>query len=137
MRIIRFQLPDENPQYGWVMDDKIGPIEGDIFGTFQRQEAKVSIEDDGPGIPEDQQQTLFDKFQQVKGVGSKDEGSGLGLALVREIVNEHGGRIGVESEPGRGSVFYFFIRQLLRGLSSPVSLSHNDVLDSYVFGEFN
>jgi 2-keto-4-pentenoate hydratase/2-oxohepta-3-ene-1,7-dioic acid hydratase in catechol pathway len=44
MRIIRYQLPGKSPQYGWVMAEKIGPIEGDVFGTFQRQEAKISFD---------------------------------------------------------------------------------------------
>ena len=45
MRIIRYQLPgEETPQFGWIMGEKIGPIEGDIFGTFQREEAKIPLE---------------------------------------------------------------------------------------------
>jgi 2-keto-4-pentenoate hydratase/2-oxohepta-3-ene-1,7-dioic acid hydratase in catechol pathway len=44
MRIIRFQLPDRVPQHGWIMGDKIGPIDGDIFDTFQRQEARIPLE---------------------------------------------------------------------------------------------
>ena len=43
MRIIRYQLPDKSPKYGWVMADKIGPIDGDIFSTFQRQEARIPL----------------------------------------------------------------------------------------------
>jgi signal transduction histidine kinase len=73
--------------------------------------ARVWVKDNGPGIPEDQQAKLFDKFQQVEGlVRGREQGSGLGLALVREIVNEHGGEVGVDSEPGRGSAFYFTIK---------------------------
>lgn len=44
MRIIRFQLSDKNPQFGWILADKIGSIDGDIFGTFQRQEARISLD---------------------------------------------------------------------------------------------
>ena len=40
MRIIRFQVNHQPPQYGWIMNDKIGSVEGNIFGAFQRQEAK-------------------------------------------------------------------------------------------------
>lgn len=72
---------------------------------------KVSVSDNGPGIPKEKQPQLFTKFQQVEGmVRSKEQGSGLGLALVREIVEHHGGRVGVESEPGKGSVFYFVVQ---------------------------
>ncbi len=45
MRIIRYQLPGEvNPQFGWIMGEKIGTIQGDIFGAFQREEAKMPLE---------------------------------------------------------------------------------------------
>jgi 2-keto-4-pentenoate hydratase/2-oxohepta-3-ene-1,7-dioic acid hydratase in catechol pathway len=44
MRIIRYQQPDKIPQYGWVMAEKLGPIDGDIFSTFQRQEARIPLE---------------------------------------------------------------------------------------------
>ena len=43
MRIIRFQQMDSNPQYGWITGDKVGTIEGDIFGAFQRDEAKIPL----------------------------------------------------------------------------------------------
>jgi 2-keto-4-pentenoate hydratase/2-oxohepta-3-ene-1,7-dioic acid hydratase in catechol pathway len=45
MRIIRFKSSDKPPQFGWIMADKIGPIEGDVFSTFQRQEARIPLED--------------------------------------------------------------------------------------------
>jgi len=71
---------------------------------------KVSVSDNGPGIPKEKQGGLFNKFQQVEDlVKTKEQGSGLGLALVREIIGHHGGSVGVESEPGKGSVFYFTI----------------------------
>lgn len=44
MRIIRYQLPGKTPQYGWIMAEKIGPIEGDVFGTFQRQEVRIPLD---------------------------------------------------------------------------------------------
>lgn len=45
MRIVRYQIPDQKPAYGWLNEDQIGPIQGDIFGSFQRQEAKLSLEE--------------------------------------------------------------------------------------------
>lgn len=71
----------------------------------------VSVKDSGPGIPEEAQSRLFSKFQQVEKGGAKSEqkGSGLGLALVREIAEHHGGKAGVESEPGQGARFYFIL----------------------------
>jgi len=44
MRIIRYQSPDKPPQFGWIMSDKIGPIDGDVFSTFQRQEARIPLD---------------------------------------------------------------------------------------------
>jgi len=56
----------------------------------------VSVRDNGPGIPEDLRQHLFEPF-----VTSKASGSGLGLSLVAKIVGDHGGLIEVDSRPGR------------------------------------
>ncbi len=44
MRLIRYQIKDEAPRYGWVHDDKVGPLEGDIFGDFLRQEADLPLD---------------------------------------------------------------------------------------------
>lgn len=44
MRIVRYQLSDQTPQFGWIMGDKVGSIEGDVFGAFQRQEARTPVE---------------------------------------------------------------------------------------------
>ena len=64
----------------------------------------LSVEDNGEGIPFGQQARIFEPFVQV---GRKKGGAGLGLALCKEIVQLHGGRIGVYSRPGQGTQFYF------------------------------
>ena len=66
------------------------------------------VVDTGPGISKDDQDRLFDSFTQVEGGHNRrHEGSGLGLAISKRLIEAMGGRIGVESEPGRGSRFWF------------------------------
>lgn len=68
--------------------------------------AFVEIEDHGIGIDRDDQKKIFDTFYRVsKGLVHDTKGSGLGLALVRHIVDAHGGKVEVKSEHRQGSVF--------------------------------
>jgi two-component system, NtrC family, sensor kinase len=70
-------------------------------------EVRVSVVDTGPGIAPEDQERIFEEFQQT-GLGAEQrEGTGLGLALSKSLVELHGGRIWVESEPGKGSKFTF------------------------------
>jgi signal transduction histidine kinase len=70
--------------------------------------AEISVSDTGIGIPEDQQQAVFDKFYQVRtGIQRVHEGTGLGLAITRRLVDQHGGSISLKSEPGNGTCFTF------------------------------
>jgi signal transduction histidine kinase len=66
---------------------------------------RFEVIDPGEGIPPEYQKRVFEKFFQVP--GRKSGGAGLGLSIAREIVEAHGGEIGVESQPGRGSRFWF------------------------------
>ena len=69
---------------------------------------KVRVEDTGIGIPADKLQNVFEKFAQVDGSSTRrHEGTGLGLAIAARLVDLMGGKIGIESEVGRGSVFWF------------------------------
>ncbi|MCK4548117.1 MAG: GAF domain-containing protein, partial [Candidatus Eisenbacteria sp.] len=68
------------------------------------------ITDQGPGIPRDERERIFEKFYQIdRDVTGQVEGAGLGLALCRNIVLAHGGRIEVESEHGSGSTFRVYL----------------------------
>jgi PAS domain S-box-containing protein len=70
--------------------------------------AQVSVSDTGIGIPPAEHDSIFDKFHQVgASTSGTREGTGLGLPITRHLVEEHGGRIWLESEPGKGSRFTF------------------------------
>jgi len=68
---------------------------------------RFSVADSGPGIPAEEVPHLFDRFWQARGGGRPAGGAGLGLAIVRGIVEAHGGTVWVESEEGRGTTFHF------------------------------
>jgi signal transduction histidine kinase len=70
-------------------------------------EVHVSVTDTGPGIAAEDRERIFEEFQQTDVGLQQREGTGLGLALSRRLVELHGGRIWVESEPGQGSRFVF------------------------------
>jgi two-component system phosphate regulon sensor histidine kinase PhoR len=67
---------------------------------------KVTVEDDGPGIPADMLPALFQRYSQIP-TNADGGGTGLGLLIVREIVEGHGGTVGVDSSRGSGSRFWF------------------------------
>ncbi|MCS7220761.1 MAG: ATP-binding protein [Anaerolineae bacterium] len=69
--------------------------------------ARVSVRDEGPGIAPEHHQRIFERFYRVNPSLAGGEGVGLGLAISKAIVEGHGGKIWVESEPGKGSTFYF------------------------------
>ncbi len=73
--------------------------------TGQPGEVLIEVSDTGPGIPSDQLPLVFDRFWQARRTGRV--GIGLGLAIAKGIVDSHGGQIGVESEEGKGSRFFF------------------------------
>jgi len=66
---------------------------------------RFEIADEGPGVAPEHQRAIFERFYQAP--GGKPGGAGLGLAIAKDIVDEHGGAIGVESQPGKGARFWF------------------------------
>lgn len=89
----------------WGVTPRGGGEEGRERGE-SRGAVLVAVEDTGPGIAPENQQLVFEKFRQVADAATgKPAGTGLGLTISREIVERHGGRIGVRSAPGQGSRF--------------------------------
>uniref|UniRef100_UPI00286D5BE8 GAF domain-containing sensor histidine kinase n=1 Tax=Roseateles sp. TaxID=1971397 RepID=UPI00286D5BE8 len=91
---------------------KFTPDGGRIDVTAMRDEGgiQVAVKDTGIGIAPEDQQAVFEEFRQVGAdYTSKQEGTGLGLALTSRFVELHGGRIWLESTPGKGSTFFFTI----------------------------
>lgn len=80
-----------------------GWVRGRIFS--KAGEVILEVADSGVGIPKDMLEKVFDRFYRVHREGEVVPGTGLGLFIVHEMVRLHGGRLEVESEPGRGSVF--------------------------------
>lgn len=69
---------------------------------------EVSVRDDGPGIPPDAKQRIFERFYRVDKARSREQGgTGLGLAIVKNVVEAHGGAVRVESTYGHGAEFFF------------------------------
>ena len=86
---------------------KYGKEGGHIRLTLCRRdrEAVLTVEDDGIGIPPEEQDRIWQRFYQVKSSREEGSGLGLGLSMIRQIVSLHGGSVSVESQPGQGSCF--------------------------------
>jgi two-component system phosphate regulon sensor histidine kinase PhoR len=100
------------------------------IGADQRgNELEFYVRDFGPGIPSEHLPRLFERFYRVDKARSREAGgTGLGLAIVKHIVLNHGGRAGVNSELGHGSVFWF----RLPLVKNPSSASSQDERDATV-----
>ncbi|MAP34491.1 MAG: histidine kinase [Halomonas sp.] len=75
--------------------------------TQQDSELRFSISDTGPGIAPERQEELFEPFNRLDAEYGTIEGTGIGLAITRELVERMSGCIGVDSQPGKGSTFWF------------------------------
>jgi signal transduction histidine kinase len=91
---------------------KYSPNGGEIFLEVKyikdEDKVQVSVKDQGLGIPKDQMPKMFGRFSRVKAKGFENiPGTGLGLNMVKNLVELHGGKIWVDSEYGKGSTFTF------------------------------
>jgi K+-sensing histidine kinase KdpD len=99
---------------------KFTPTGGQVMLTTEQispHMIKIQVADNGPGIPAEYREKIFDRFSQVPGQTGRKRGSGLGLTFCRLVVEAHGGKIWVEENPAGGSIFSF--RLPLRGPAAP------------------
>ncbi len=90
---------------------KYGGENGDveIHATANARGVRVSVRDHGPGVAAEDQELIFERYQRARRDRGDGKGIGLGLMIVRRIVEGHGGTVGVESRPGDGATFWFEI----------------------------
>ena len=109
---------DRLEQVFWNLIDnaiKYGKTNGVVViaaKTNQNGEVEVRVEDDGPGIPPEARERIFERFYRVDKARSREQGgTGLGLAIVKHVVQGHGGEVWVTSELDRGTAFHFTLPQ--------------------------
>ncbi|BAU57948.1 two-component sensor histidine kinase [Halorhodospira halochloris] len=90
------------------------------FSRYDTNRLQVSVQDNGPGIPDELQERIFEPFDRGTDAIKHLQGSGLGLAISRQLVNLMGGEIWLHSTPGQGSTFYF-TAELLEDESEPAA----------------
>jgi two-component system, OmpR family, sensor histidine kinase KdpD len=119
-RTVRVDLRDELPRVSadpdlasmalrQVIDNglkySLAATELDVAAEAQSDTVTIRVRDRGPGIPEGEQEHIFDRFYRRQSVKERVPGSGMGLYIAREIARAHGGDLSVESKLGSGSVF--------------------------------
>jgi signal transduction histidine kinase len=96
-------VPEQNGRIEVLVEDRVETV-------------RVHIRDNGPGIPENEKERIFDRYAQVEGnLKPGKYGTGLGLAICKELVNLHGGRIWVENSPSGGADFVFSLPKAQEG----------------------
>ncbi len=105
---------------------KFTPKEGriDIDCHEDGNSVRISVTDTGIGIRPEDQAVIFEEFRQVEGAAdTAQEGTGLGLAITKRLVEQQGGKIAVESSPGKGSRFTFTLPAGFRSVSEGLSVN--------------
>jgi PAS domain S-box-containing protein len=104
---------------------KFSPEDGQVTITVAAGSAgftRFTINDKGPGLTEEQRSRLFGRFVQLEAADTRKRGgTGLGLAISRSLVEQQSGRIGVDSEPGKGSSFWFELPLIAARVATPVA----------------
>ncbi len=122
----RVELKNTVPELTARADaDRLQQVLGNLIGNaikYGRESGHVSVsgqlldgtaielcvQDDGPGIPAESLERVFERFYRIDKARSREQGgTGLGLSIVKHIVASHGGKVWVKSEPGSGAAFYF------------------------------
>lgn len=87
---------------------KYSPTGGAVRLGLERRggQAVISVSDQGPGIPPEEQQFVFQKYYRGRGAAMRADGVGLGLAISQRVAMAHGGRLWLTSSPGQGSTFF-------------------------------
>jgi signal transduction histidine kinase len=86
----------------------------------------VGVSDTGPGIPEEALPHIFDRFTRAENVDAKVAGSGLGLMIVRQVIEAHGGSVWVNSRLGEGSTFWFRLKNYALEVAPPAARAAGD-----------
>jgi PAS domain S-box-containing protein len=117
---IKFSPPNSTISIDAKMIDELIPDSmSPINSTQSSRQLRISIKDCGRGIPADKLDSIFGRFQQVDASDSRDKGgTGLGLAICKSIIEQHQGRIWVESLWGEGSTFFLTLPQPMKENSS-------------------
>jgi signal transduction histidine kinase len=124
-RTLRLDLPAEGPVRVVVDADRIGQVVANYLTNAMKYSpedqpvavrvalagpwARVSVADHGPGLPASEQARIWQRFYRAEGIGVQSRSStslGLGLHICKSIIEGHGGKVGVESDVGKGSTFW-------------------------------
>ncbi|MDD2899164.1 MAG: ATP-binding protein [Desulfuromonadaceae bacterium] len=98
------------------------------FESSSQMRVRFEIDDSGPGISREDKSRLFTPFVQVGTRSSMEAGTGLGLAISRQYVELMGGKIDVESEPGKGSRFYFELPVTIPAVEATSAVQHGRII---------